>query len=522
MRTLALVSLGALALMTPAATGAAVQTPSRPQAPAALMAPRVATADPVADPAATVVEGHARFTMLTPRLVRMEWSATDTSRSGRRSSSSTGASPSHTTPCAAPAAGLRFRPTTSRCATGAAAGASPRQPRGAAARGRARRRLAPGRVGQCQPQGHDAHAGRCQGSRPLGARPAVARGLDRAGRQPAPPVRPEPMALGHGAARGRAPGPLFLRLRPRLQGRRWPTTSAWPVACRCCRASCSAAGGRATGPTATRISTDLVRDFDRVRPAARRAGDRHGLAHAVRSSWENAPGPGGTGQGLDRLLLERGLFPDPERFLAGHAQGLRTPLNLHPARAFSHGRRLPARWRGAMGIDPATKRSVPFRPPNKPFARPISRQFITPLEQQGVDFWWLDWQQGDSDEWPGSTRLVAQPPALHATRQRGGSAPDASQSLGRARQPPLPDRLLRRHVLHLGRARFQPYFTATAANVGYGWWSHDIGGHLHGRAPNCTRAGCSSALQPDPAPALPRRIPMPSGASGHTPRSISG
>ena len=27
---------------------------------------------------------------------------------------------------------------------------------------------------------------------------------------------------------------------------------------------------------------------------------------------------------------------------------------------------------------------------------------------------------------------------------------------------------------------FQPYFTATAANVGYGWWSHDIGGHMWG------------------------------------------
>ena len=27
---------------------------------------------------------------------------------------------------------------------------------------------------------------------------------------------------------------------------------------------------------------------------------------------------------------------------------------------------------------------------------------------------------------------------------------------------------------------FQPYFTATAANVGYGWWSHDIGGHMEG------------------------------------------
>ena len=27
---------------------------------------------------------------------------------------------------------------------------------------------------------------------------------------------------------------------------------------------------------------------------------------------------------------------------------------------------------------------------------------------------------------------------------------------------------------------FQPYFTATAANIGYGWWSHDIGGHMLG------------------------------------------
>ena len=28
--------------------------------------------------------------------------------------------------------------------------------------------------------------------------------------------------------------------------------------------------------------------------------------------------------------------------------------------------------------------------------------------------------------------------------------------------------------------QFQPYFTATASNIGYGWWSHDIGGHMFG------------------------------------------
>src|SRR5690606_7684203 len=28
--------------------------------------------------------------------------------------------------------------------------------------------------------------------------------------------------------------------------------------------------------------------------------------------------------------------------------------------------------------------------------------------------------------------------------------------------------------------QFQPEFTATASNVAYGWWSHDIGGHCDG------------------------------------------
>ena len=31
---------------------------------------------------------------------------------------------------------------------------------------------------------------------------------------------------------------------------------------------------------------------------------------------------------------------------------------------------------------------------------------------------------------------------------------------------------------------FQPYFTSTASNIGYGWWSHDIGGHMFGYRDN--------------------------------------
>lgn len=35
-------------------------------------------------------------------------------------------------------------------------------------------------------------------------------------------------------------------------------------------------------------------------------------------------------------------------------------------------------------------------------------------------------------------------------------------------------------IISWNSLRFQPYFTATASNIGYSWWSHDIGGHMLG------------------------------------------
>lgn len=35
-------------------------------------------------------------------------------------------------------------------------------------------------------------------------------------------------------------------------------------------------------------------------------------------------------------------------------------------------------------------------------------------------------------------------------------------------------------IISWASLEFQPEFTATASNIGYGWWSNDIGGHYHG------------------------------------------
>ena len=50
----------------------------------------------------------------------------------------------------------------------------------------------------------------------------------------------------------------------------------------------------------------------------------------------------------------------------------------------------------AMGIDPATKKYVPFDITDKQIRHQLHRTVLHPLEKQGIDFWWLDWQQEPS------------------------------------------------------------------------------------------------------------------------------
>jgi Glycosyl hydrolases family 31 TIM-barrel domain/Glycosyl hydrolase family 31 C-terminal domain/Domain of unknown function (DUF5110) len=176
------------------------------------------------------------------------------------------------------------------------------------------------------------------------------------------------------------------------------------------------------------------------------------------------------------------LFPDPTAFLANlHNEGLKATLNLHPASGIQPWEQAYPAMARAMGIDPATKKYVPFDPTNKKWATSYFDLVLHPLEKQGIDFWWLDWQQD-----PTMTKL----PGLNNTwwlnylhftdQQREGKRPLLFHRWGG----------LGNHRYQIGFSgdtisvwpslAFQPWFTATAANVGYAYWSHDIGGHMPG------------------------------------------
>lgn len=175
------------------------------------------------------------------------------------------------------------------------------------------------------------------------------------------------------------------------------------------------------------------------------------------------------------------LFPDPAAFLGAlHERGLRTTLNLHPAdgvRAFEDA--YPAMAR-ALGVDPDTEQPIPFDPTDPAFLKAYFSELHHPLEEQGVDFWWIDWQQGRTSGMPGVDPLWVLNHFHHLDAARDGKPGMTFSRYAGPGSHRYAVGFSGDAVVSWESLDFQPEFTATAANIGYGWWSHDIGGHTRG------------------------------------------
>jgi alpha-glucosidase (family GH31 glycosyl hydrolase) len=187
------------------------------------------------------------------------------------------------------------------------------------------------------------------------------------------------------------------------------------------------------------------------------------------------------GSGWTGYTWNRHLFPDPVGFLASmHERDLKVSLNVHPADGIRSFEDAYERMASRMGIDPASGLPVNFNPADANFVEAYLEEVHHPLEEEGVDFWWLDWQSGSYSRLPGLDPLWILNHVHYLDSGRDGRRPltfSRYAGIGSHRYPVgfSGDTVISWESLH-----FQPYFTATASNVGYGWWSHDIGGHFFG------------------------------------------
>ena len=178
-------------------------------------------------------------------------------------------------------------------------------------------------------------------------------------------------------------------------------------------------------------------------------------------------------------------FADPEGFLRwAHGEGLRVALNLHPADGVGEHEACFAEFCRAMQLDREAIQRVPFNATDRRFVAAYFSLLHHPLERQGVDFWWMDWQQGTSTAIEGLDPLFWLN-HLHWTDWERTSGAKAERPLIFSRWGGLGNH--RYPIGFSGDAycdwatlAFQPHFTATASNVAYAYWSHDIGGHQPG------------------------------------------
>lgn len=175
------------------------------------------------------------------------------------------------------------------------------------------------------------------------------------------------------------------------------------------------------------------------------------------------------------------LFPDYKQFLNELTQrNLKITLNLHPADGIRSFEDMYEETARAVGIDPKTKESVKFSCKNDDFWNAYFDKVHKPYEKDGVDFWWIDWQQGKKSDIDGLDPLLALNHYHYLDNAENGKIPlilSRYAGLGSHRYPLgfSGDTAMTHSVLD-----FQPYFTANAANAAYFWWSHDIGGHHFG------------------------------------------
>ena len=187
------------------------------------------------------------------------------------------------------------------------------------------------------------------------------------------------------------------------------------------------------------------------------------------------------GSGWTGYTWNKDFFPDPAGFLDWlHEQGLHVTLNVHPADGVRAYEEMYESMAKAMGVD--TERGLPiaFDVSDEKFMEAYFECLHHPREEEGVDFWWIDWQQGGLSKVEGLDPLWMLNHYHFLDNGRDGKRPMTFSRYGGPGSHRYPVGFSGDTITSWKSLAFQPFFTASASNIGYGMWSHDIGGHMMG------------------------------------------
>lgn len=196
--------------------------------------------------------------------------------------------------------------------------------------------------------------------------------------------------------------------------------------------------------------------------------------------WHLTDIPARFGSGWTGYTWNKELFPDPKRLINWlHDEGLTVTLNVHPAdgiRAFEEQYPIVAK---KLGLNREVEEPAIFDLMDEAFRETYFTDVHHPIEEQGVDFWWIDWQQGEESSSGVDPLWLLNHYHYHDIQRKGKNDVILSRYSGPGSHR-YPIGFSGDTVTTWKSLQFQPYLTSASSNIGYTWWSHDIGGHFHG------------------------------------------
>jgi alpha-glucosidase (family GH31 glycosyl hydrolase) len=180
---------------------------------------------------------------------------------------------------------------------------------------------------------------------------------------------------------------------------------------------------------------------------------------------------------------DKALIADPTELLQWmHQRGLHVTLNDHPSAGIQPHEEMYPDFMRAMGKDPASNETIPFDGGDKHYLDTFYQFSHAPREKEGVDFWWLDWQQYvNTVSIPDLTNLQVLNYYNYMRSSEGGLRGQSFSRWAGWGDHRYPIEFSGDASTSWSMLSFEVPFTSTAGNVGAFFWSHDIGGHNRGR-----------------------------------------
>lgn len=201
----------------------------------------------------------------------------------------------------------------------------------------------------------------------------------------------------------------------------------------------------------------------------------------VDMDWHYVLDPRVTHAGWTGYTWDAKLFPDPSMFgREMHSRDLKITLNDHPHSGVHEFEDSYKEMAEFLRHDTSHGHPIQFDPTSPKFMEAYLKILHRNIEKQACDFWWIDWQQGEHSKIPGVDPLWMLNHFHFLDNAQNGQKPLIFSRFAGPGSQRYPVGFSGDTITTWESLDFQPEFTATASNIGYGWWSHDIGGHMMG------------------------------------------